>query len=175
MQSRQSVQQEEELMKSALARAALAAMLCVPSLPLLAAVDPALLAARQKFFGAENVDATRRRPQGQGDVLVGDERDPRGVAQGRIVLLDTYIQRPELRRRPAHRPAAHARSTSQDLVDLHPEAIFLGHGHGDHADNAAYIAKGSNIPIYASPETCDVDAGRHHADVQRSEHRSTAG
>jgi hypothetical protein len=40
-------------------------------------------------------------------------------------------------------------------VDLHPEAIFLGHGHFDHADNAAYIAGKLDIPIYASTETCD--------------------
>jgi glyoxylase-like metal-dependent hydrolase (beta-lactamase superfamily II) len=29
----------------------------------------------------------------------------------------------------------------QDFIDVGPEAIFLGHGHGDHADNAAYVAK----------------------------------
>src|SRR5262249_12051353 len=37
----------------------------------------------------------------------------------------------------------------------------------DHADNAAYIAKLLNIPIYASPETCDVmqaDIRRMYAD-----------
>jgi len=37
---------------------------------------------------------------------------------------------------------------------VRPEAIFLGHGHGDHADNAAYVAKWTGAPIYASPETC---------------------
>jgi len=44
----------------------------------------------------------------------------------------------------------------QDFVDARPEAIFLGHGHGDHADNAAYVAKWTGATIYASPETCDV-------------------
>ena len=39
---------------------------------------------------------------------------------------------------------------------MRPEAIFLGHGHGDHADNAAYVAKWTGATIYASPETCDV-------------------
>src|SRR5207244_12906693 len=56
---------------------------------------------------------------------------------------------------------------AQDLIDLQPEAIFLGHGHGDHADNAAYIAKWLNIPIYSTPETCDVrqqDVARMAAD-----------
>ena len=51
----------------------------------------------------------------------------------------------------------------QDLIDVRPEAIFLGHGHGDHADNAAYIAKWTNAVIYATPETCDV----MQADVTR--------
>jgi glyoxylase-like metal-dependent hydrolase (beta-lactamase superfamily II) len=65
---------------------------------------------------------------------------------------------PDLRRTPFG---------AQDLIDLHPEAIFLGHGHGDHADNAAYIAKWLNIPIYSTPETCDVmqqDVARMAAD-----------
>ena len=55
----------------------------------------------------------------------------------------------------------------QDLIDVRPEAIFLGHGHGDHADNAAYIAKWTNAPIYSTPETCDVmqaDVARMAAD-----------
>jgi len=44
----------------------------------------------------------------------------------------------------------------QDFIDVGPEAIFLGHGHGDHPDNAAYLAKWTGATIYASPETCDV-------------------
>lgn len=124
----------------------------------------ATTAAREKFFGAENVDPR-----------TGDVRRDRVIiswvtnaslaasVRGRIVLLDTYINRlevpppsgsPDLRRTPIN---------VQDLVDLHPEAIFLGHGHGDHADNAAYVAKWLNIPIYSTPETCDV----MQVDVQR--------
>src|SRR5262249_61844012 len=51
----------------------------------------------------------------------------------------------------------------KDAADARPEAIFLGHGHGDHADNAAYIAKWANATIYASAETCQV----MQLDVQR--------
>ena len=46
-------------------------------------------------------------------------------------------------------------------------AIFLGHGHGDHAHNAAYIAKWTGATIYASPETCfamQADVARMVAD-----------
>jgi hypothetical protein len=42
----------------------------------------------------------------------------------------------------------------EDLVSLRPEAIFLGHGHFDHADNAAFVAGTLGIPIYSSQETC---------------------
>ena len=57
----------------------------------------------------------------------------------------------------------------QDFVDVQPEAIFLGHGHGDHADNAAYVAKWTGATIYASPETCDVMQTDVIAHVERPE------
>src|SRR5438309_11779007 len=116
----------------------------------------ATIAARQKFFGVENVNP------GTGDLrrdrVIFSWITNAGYAasfRGRIVLLDTYINRfevppgsgPDLRRTPFG---------AQDLVDLHPEAIFLGHGHGDHADNAAYVSKWTGATIYASAETCDV-------------------
>jgi hypothetical protein len=67
--------------------------------------------------------------------------------KGRIVLLDSFVHRPETV--PGRTPFV-----VEDLVTLRPEAIFLGHGHGDHADNGAYIAGKLRIPIYASEETC---------------------
>jgi len=126
----------------------------------------ATIAARQRFFGAENVN---ERGNVRKDRVILSWITNAGMAvsfRGRIVLLDSYINRFEV-------PAASGpdlRRTSfgaHDLVDLKPEAIFLGHGHGDHADNAAYIAKALNIPIYSSPETCDVmqqDVARLAAD-----------
>jgi len=114
------------------------------------------IAARQKFFGAENVDV--RDGSVRRDRVIFSWITNAGYAasfRGRVVLLDSYINRfevppnsgPDLRRTPFG---------AQDLVDLKPEAIFLGHGHGDHADNATFIAKNLNIPIYTTPETCDV-------------------
>jgi hypothetical protein len=73
-----------------------------------------------------------------------------------VFLLDSFVTRLEVV--PGRTPFV-----LQDMVDLQPEAILLGHGHGNHADNAAYIAHKDGIPIYASPETCDVmqlDAAR---------------
>jgi hypothetical protein len=42
------------------------------------------------------------------------------------------------------------------MLDLLPEAILLGHGHGDHADNAAYIAAKTGAVIYATEESCEI-------------------
>src|SRR5882672_4556344 len=124
----------------------------------------ATVAARQKFFGAENVDARTGRLRGDRVLISWITNASLAVSiLGHVVLLDTYINRLEL---PPPTGTIDLRRTPidyQDLVNLRPEAIFLGHGHGDHADNAAYIAKSVNIPIYASPETCDV----MQADVQR--------
>ena len=122
------------------------------------------IAARERFFGAENVD--ERSGEVRADRVIFSWVTNASLAvsiRGRIVLLDTYINRPEL---PPAAGAADLRRSPisvQELVALAPEAIFLGHGHGDHADNAAYIAKQLNIPIYSSPETCDA----MQADVQR--------
>lgn len=127
-------------------------------------VSAATIAARSRFFGAENVD------QRDGDVrrdrVIFSWTTNASLAvslKGRIILLDTYINRPEL---PPPAGAADLRRSPinvQEFIDLRPEAIFLGHGHFDHADNAAFIAKIANIPIYSSPETCDA----MQVDVQR--------
>jgi L-ascorbate metabolism protein UlaG (beta-lactamase superfamily) len=114
--------------------------------------DPAQIAARQKFFGIENVD-DRGNVKNDKVIFSWATNTTYAVSVlGRVILLDSYINRPELpaapldRRRTPFLPA--------DLVALNPEAIFLGHGHGDHADNAAYIAKWTGATIYASEETC---------------------
>jgi hypothetical protein len=111
--------------------------------------DAALIAARQKFFGLENVNDK-----------TGKVRDDRVVfswltnatfaaaMKGHVVLLDTFVTR--LETMPGRTPFV-----IQDLVDLKPDAIFIGHGHFDHADNAAFIAQETGAVIYATPETCD--------------------
>jgi hypothetical protein len=152
--------------------AAVFAAACVCSWVSIAAVpnnaaSEATIAARQRFFGAENVDPKNGKVRGDRVIFSWITNAGYAVSfRGRVVLLDTYINRfevppasgPDLRRTPFG---------AQDLIDLHPEAIFLGHGHGDHADNAAYIAKWLSIPIYSTPETCDVmqqDVARMAAD-----------
>jgi L-ascorbate metabolism protein UlaG (beta-lactamase superfamily) len=111
--------------------------------------DASLVAARQKFFGTENVDAATGVVRKDRVVFswVTNSTYATSVA-GRILLLDSFVTRLEVT--PGRTPIV-----IQDLVDLHPEAILLGHGHFDHADNAAYLAKLTGATIVATPETCD--------------------
>src|SRR5713101_1511479 len=120
-----------------------------------------LIRARQKFFGIENVDEKGRVDRDK--VIFSWATNTTYVvsAAGRVLLLDSYINRPELPTAPLDKRRTPI--LPQDFVDLRPEAIFLGHGHGDHADNAAYVSKWTGATIYASPETCLV----MQADVTR--------
>jgi L-ascorbate metabolism protein UlaG (beta-lactamase superfamily) len=123
--------------------------------------DPASIQARQKFFGIENVDEKGRVDKNK--VIFSWATNTTYVVsvRGRIILLDAYINRPELPTTPLD--TRRTPILPQDFIALRPEAIFLGHGHGDHADNAAYVSKWTGATIYASPETCLV----MQADVTR--------
>ena len=116
-----------------------------------------LLKARQKIFGIENVNSETGQVREDRVIFSWLTNTTYAVSlKGRVFLLDSYINRLEIE--PGRTPLV-----IQDLVDLRPGAILLGHGHGDHADNAAYLAKVLNITIYSTPETCDVmqlDAAR---------------
>jgi hypothetical protein len=109
----------------------------------------AVIAARQKIFGLQNVDPKSGSvPDDRVIVSWITNASFAAAIKGHIVLLDTFVTRLEVT--PGRTPFV-----IQDLVDLSPEYIFLGHGHFDHADNAAYIAQQTGAPIFASPETCD--------------------
>lgn len=128
----------------------LAALLATGAAAAADTAPSALIAARQKFFGIENVDArTGEMPRDR--VLFSWLTNSTFAASfaGRVVLLDTFVTRLEtdgLGRTPF---------VIQDLVDLRAESILLGHGHFDHADNAAYIAARTGASIYATEETCE--------------------
>src|SRR4051794_450793 len=125
------------------------------------AASAALVKARQKLFGVENVDEKGRVDKEK--VIFSWATNTTYVASvlGRVILLDSYLTRPELPTAPIDR--RYNPVLPKDLADAKPEAIFLGHGHGDHADNGAFIAKWSGATIYASAETCQV----MQLDVQR--------
>jgi len=110
--------------------------------------DPSLIKARQLFFGVENVDAKTGKVDEDKVIFSWITNASYAVSvKGRIILLDSYVHRAETV--PGRTPFV-----VEDLLRLAPEAIFLGHGHGDHADNAAWLAGNLGIPIYASEETC---------------------
>ena len=104
--------------------------------------------ARRHFFGAENVDS---RGQVRRDRVVLSWFSVASVAaaiDGRVVLLDTYIHKGE--DRPNYVP-----TTTNELVALAPEAIFIGHGHFDHANTGGEIAARTGAVIVGTPEHCD--------------------
>jgi len=118
------------------------------------APDSALIHARQKFFGVENVDSKGGVARDKVIISWASNTTYVVAAQGHVLLMDSYINRPELPTSPIDRRRTPI--LPQDFVDVRPEGIFLGHGHGDHADNAAYVAKWTGATIFASAETCDV-------------------
>ena len=131
---------------------------------------PQVIRARQMVFGLENVDATTGVVAPE-KVLFSWLTNASFAAsvQGHVILLDTYVTRLEVA--PGRTPFVIA-----DLVNLKPEAILIGHGHFDHADNAAYIAAHTGAPIFASTETCDAmqtDLARLKADPLVSANAAT--
>ncbi|HEY2031819.1 MAG TPA: MBL fold metallo-hydrolase [Myxococcales bacterium] len=110
-------------------------------------VDPAVVKARSFFFGAENVNAKGEVDNSKVIFSWLTNATLAASVKGHIVMLDTFIHRAETV--PGRTPFV-----VEDLLSLKPEAIFLGHGHGDHADNAAWLSAKLSIPIFASAETC---------------------
>lgn len=130
----------------AIALAMLGTVAAAPSA--LAAADPDMIAARQKFFGFENVDARTGELDRDKIVVSWLGHITAAVSiRGRVIMLDTYIPRLEVT--PGRNPFV-----IKDVVDLRPEAAFIGHGHGDHADNAAFIAAKTGMTLYMTPEAC---------------------
>src|SRR5262245_20771887 len=116
--------------------------------------SPATIAARQHFFGFENVDRRTGSVDKNKVIITWFSVQSYAVAvRGRVIFLDSYIYR--VADAPPPDVYAYVPTTVQELVDLKPEAIFIGHGHGDHADNAAYIAAKTGAKIFGAFEHCE--------------------
>ena len=119
------------------------------------------IAARRVIFGIENVDAeTGNLPEDKVVFSWLSNSTFATAVAGRVILLDSFVTRLEVQ--PGRTPFV-----ISDMINLRPEAILLGHGHGDHANNAAYIAAMTGAMIYATEETCgtmQVDFERMAAD-----------
>ena len=112
----------------------------------------ATIKARQHMFGFENVNPVN-----------GDVRRDRVIfawlttttfavaANGKVFMLDAYINDDEAL------PAGARRRTPtglQELVDLKPEWIFIGHAHGDHTAYLANVAYRTGATIFGAAEHC---------------------
>jgi len=111
------------------------------------AADP-MIVARQKIFGIENVDANTGAIKKDKIIFSWLGHISGAVSfMGRVIMMDTYVPRLEVT--PGRTPYV-----IKDIIDMKPEAAFISHGHGDHADNAAFIAAKTGAKLYMSPEAC---------------------
>lgn len=109
--------------------------------------NQAMIDARTKIFGIENVDERGQLPKDK--VVFSWLGHITGAVsfRGRVVMLDTFVRRLEVT--PGRTPIV-----IKDLVDMKPEALFISHGHSDHADNAAFLAVKTGATLYTTPEAC---------------------
>lgn len=123
--------------------AALAAATVVPEAPA-RALTRGEVALRRKFFGRRNVDATGRVRK---DRVILSWFGVTGYAMaihGRVLLLDAWVPRGEY--------AGVVPTDPEELAALRPSHLLLGHGHFDHAADAATIATASGATLLGTPE-----------------------
>ncbi|MFI9503850.1 MBL fold metallo-hydrolase [Nocardia sp. NPDC052566] len=106
---------------------------------------PRTVAARQRFFGQEAVDAETGAVRADRVVLSWVGCTTYALAMGgSVFLLDAWV--------PRLTSTGYVPATPQDLADLAPEALFIGHGHFDHAGDAGRIAQASGAVVYGTAE-----------------------
>lgn len=146
-----------------LAGAGVAVAATVPSLDTPAAIASptsrrAMVRARQRFFGKSNVHPLNGAVRRDRVVLSWFGCTSFAVAMnGTVLLLDAWV--------PRGQHSGYVPTASDEVADLAPEAILLGHGHFDHAADAAPIATGSGAVVVGTAEHCD--QAREHAGEER--------
>lgn len=112
-----------------------------------APADARTIAARQRFFGTDTVDAGTGEVRPDRVVLSWVGCATYAVAfAGTVLLLDAWV--------PRLSSAGYVPATAQDLADLRPAAILIGHGHFDHAGDAGRIAQASGAVVHGTAEHC---------------------
>ncbi|WP_225730665.1 MULTISPECIES: MBL fold metallo-hydrolase [unclassified Nocardia] len=106
---------------------------------------PRTVAARRRFFGDDAVDGKTGAVRADRVVLswVGCTTYALALC-GSVFLLDAWV--------PTLTSVGYVPATAQDLADLRPEAIFIGHGHFDHAADAGRIAQACGAVVYGTAE-----------------------
>ncbi|NKY30605.1 MBL fold metallo-hydrolase [Nocardia gamkensis] len=109
--------------------------------------DPRTIAARTRFFGADTVDPATGAPRGDRVVLSWAGCTTYALAiGGSVFLLDAWV--------PRLTSTGYVPATPQQLADLAPAAIFIGHGHFDHAGDAGRIAQATGATVHGTAEHC---------------------
>lgn len=127
-----------------------AVLAAVTTLPVVFVADraDATVALRQRVFGHENVDAVTGEVRADRFILswFGVTNFAAAIG-GHVVLLDAWVPRGEY--------SGYLPITPAELATLEPSHILLGHGHFDHAADAAAIAVASGATVLGTPEHCD--------------------
>ena len=127
---------------------ALAGALAAPGAAHASALPAETVGARQHFFGAENVAADGSVRSDRVILSWFSVASVAAALDGHVVLLDAYIHKEE--NLPNYVP-----TTTEELVALKPEAIFIGHGHFDHAAKSGEIIARTGAFLVGTPEHCD--------------------
>ncbi|WP_143547553.1 MBL fold metallo-hydrolase [Rhodococcus sp. ACPA4] len=111
-----------------------------------ASVNPTIT-ARQRFFGPENVDPATGEVDSSKTILswFGVTNFAMAIA-GNVVLLDAWVPRGEF--------SNYVPTSPEELAALAPSHILIGHGHFDHAADAAEIASMCGATIVGTDEHC---------------------
>jgi glyoxylase-like metal-dependent hydrolase (beta-lactamase superfamily II) len=120
------------------------------------ALPEATVAARRAFFGAANVDSGGHLDDDQ-VVVSWFGIASLAVAFGdRVVLLDTAINNPgPCLSGDGDSGAPYVDATEDQLVALAPVAIFVGHGHSDHACDLGRLVADTGATLVGLPQHCD--------------------
>ncbi|MGY2062640.1 MBL fold metallo-hydrolase, partial [Nocardia gipuzkoensis] len=78
---------------------------------------------------------------------------------GSVILLDAWV--------PRGLTSGYVPTTPTEVAALRPAAIFIGHGHFDHAADAAPIARASGAVVYGTADHCAAIRGRADGDELR--------
>ena len=120
-----------------------------------------MLAARQRHFGLSNVDEDTGEVNPRKIILSWFGVSGFAMAfRGTVVLLDAWVPRGMI--------SGYVPTSPGELARLRPEAIFIGHGHFDHAGDAAEIAAACGAVVVGTEQQCEQIQGqaRHGQNVR---------
>src|SRR4051812_15644691 len=120
-----------------------------------AAAPSPTVAARQHFFGAENVDPATGAVRDDRVILSWFGISSLALAiEGHVVLLDAYINNVN-NATPTSPSDRYVDTSYRQLGDLRPDALFIGHDHGDHGLGVSLLTKEvPGLKIYGTAEHC---------------------